>query len=331
MTAYVRIDDRWSYLGYRVVTLENECIRAQILPELGAKIFNLIHKPTDTNLLWHHPRVEPRSVPIGSNYDDNFSGGWDEVFPNDAPGRIGDEVYPDHGELWCQPWDYRIDRATDEEAVLHLRRPGAVTSTVVEKWITLVPEVMRLQFRHRITNVGRRRLDFLWKLHPALVVEEGDRVDVPGETAELVDPAFSRIREPQRFKWPTATPRSGTPVDFSVLPGATGERDFLYVLDLSAGWCALRRMKRGIGFGLVFPKEVFTSVWLFMSHGGWRGLHTLVLEPCTAYPKDLTVAIRSGSCAHLEPESVLDCEVSAVVFEGVDPVRAIEPDGTVVW
>lgn len=99
--SYVRIDDRWRYLGFPVVTLENARIRLDAIPELGAKVFRFVHKASDTDLLWHHPRIEPRAVPVGASYNDHFSGGWHELFPNDAPGRVGEEVYPDHGELWA--------------------------------------------------------------------------------------------------------------------------------------------------------------------------------------------------------------------------------------
>lgn len=324
------IDDRSSDRGHRVVTLENERIRLDVMPELGAKIFNLIHKASGTNLLWHNPRIEPRTVPFGASYDDNFCGGWDELFPNDAPGHVGGKAYPDHGELWCQPWHYRIVRADPDGVELYLSRAGAATTTVVEKWIVLEPGRPHARFHHRITNTGSRRLDFLWKLHPALAIDAGDHIDVPGAVGELVDPGFGRISEPRQFPWPVATPRGRAPIDFSVLPPLDGTRDFLYVRELSAGWCALRRLRLGVGFGLAFPHEVFTSVWLFVTNGGWRGLHTLVLEPCTAYPKDLVEAIRTGQCSHLEPGTSLECEVRAVAFEGTAPVRCIDLEGRVV-
>jgi hypothetical protein len=329
MTAFVSVDDRWAYRGQRIIVLENDCLRLEVMPDLGAKLFRFVDRATSADLLWHNPRVEPRAVPIGASYDDNFSGGWDELFPNDAPGRVGDEVYPDHGELWCQPWEHRVERR-GEEVELYLSRAGASTPTLVEKWITLGPGHRHVRFRHRITNTGMKRLDFLWKLHPALEFDAGDRIDIPGSSAELVDPDFGRIREPRRFRWPVAQTPNGAQIDFSVLPAPSDGRDFLYVRDLSAGWCALRRLSLGIGFGLAFPKNVFTSVWLFMTYGGWRGLRTVVLEPCTAYPKDLAEAIRAGTCSRLEPGASLECEVCAVAFAGAEPVRDILPDGTVV-
>ena len=322
------LDDQWSYRGYRAVTLENDHIKADVFPELGAKIYNLVHKRTGANLLWHHPRLELRDVPLGASYDDNFCGGWDELFPNDAAGPVGGQSYPDHGELWCQPWEHSVERSTSE-VTLHLRRPSVTTTTVVKKSITLRADESQLRFRHSIRNIGSATVQFLWKLHPALVIEAGDRLDIPGESGEIVDPKFGFVNGPSPFRWPVAAGPQGEPVDFSTVRSEDGTCDFVYVRNLRDGWCALRRTRLGVGLGLVFPKEVFSSVWVFMTFGGWRGLNTLVLEPCTAVPKDLNEAIRLGQCSRVEPGKALTCEIRGVVFDGVDPIRRIRPDGVV--
>lgn len=324
---FVRIDDRWSVRGLPVVTLENRQIRVVICPTLGARVLHFEHRASGIDMLWQNPRIEHRIVPIGASYDDNFAGGWDELFPNDLAGPVGDAIYPDHGELWCQPWDHTIEHADAESVTLYLRRTGAVTTTTVEKWITLRTNESQLRFRHRITNHGPAALDFLWKLHPALTVDEGDRIDVPGATGELVDPSFGRVTTPPHFSWPLAPQANGQAIDMSVVPPIDGTRDFVYVRDLSDGWCALRRTQHGIGFGLTFPTSVFNSVWLFMTFGGWRGYATVVLEPCTTVPKDLNAAIRAGTARRLATGASLECEVHAILFEGNDPLTGFADDG----
>ena len=106
--SFARIDDQWTHAGLRTIVLENDRIRVEILPELGARVNRIEHRASGTDLLWHNPRIEPRVVPIGASYDDNFAGGWDELFPNDLAGPVGDETYPDHGELWSQCWSLII-------------------------------------------------------------------------------------------------------------------------------------------------------------------------------------------------------------------------------
>src|SRR5512136_2394391 len=46
------VDVHWQYLGLQVVRLENELISIDVLPELGAKIYNFVHLSSDRNLLW---------------------------------------------------------------------------------------------------------------------------------------------------------------------------------------------------------------------------------------------------------------------------------------
>ena len=43
------------YRGLRVITLENELLRVQILPQAGAKIWQITYLPLDTELLWNNP------------------------------------------------------------------------------------------------------------------------------------------------------------------------------------------------------------------------------------------------------------------------------------
>jgi hypothetical protein len=48
-----------------------------------------------------------------------------------------------------------------------------------------------------------------------------------------------------------------------------------------------------------------------MTFGGWRGLYTVVLEPCTNLPKDLATACRAGRCASINPGAALETTVVA--------------------
>ena len=47
----VTVNDDWSYRGIRSVMLENEFVRVLVFPELGAKIYDLIYKPSQKNVL----------------------------------------------------------------------------------------------------------------------------------------------------------------------------------------------------------------------------------------------------------------------------------------
>jgi hypothetical protein len=59
-TAYVSHAVR----GLRTVELENDWFWVTLLPEVGAKIYDLVWKPTGRNYLWHNPRIAPKMYPI---------------------------------------------------------------------------------------------------------------------------------------------------------------------------------------------------------------------------------------------------------------------------
>ena len=195
----VTVDTCWQYCGMQTIILENNFLKVVILPELGAKILHLIHKPSDTEMLWQNPRLTPRPLPYGSNYDDNFFGGWDELFPNDEPVLIGGDRYPDHGEIWCQPWKYLIDEITESHATVHLWCFGSVSHTRMDKWITVKADRPVIQFRQKVTNLGSSPLDFLWKLHPALAISPNHRIDLPPCVMLRGDKEFSDLAGEERF------------------------------------------------------------------------------------------------------------------------------------
>jgi hypothetical protein len=53
-----RISFDWAYRGFGTCILENEFLKVTIVPEVGAKVHEMIFKPSDRDLLFHHPRVE---------------------------------------------------------------------------------------------------------------------------------------------------------------------------------------------------------------------------------------------------------------------------------
>jgi hypothetical protein len=330
MTERVTIDEHWHYRGLRALVVENSHLRLVILPELGGKLWSLVYKPYDREIFWRHPRVEPRSAPYGAAYDDFFSGGWDELFPNDATLTVNGDVYPDHGEWWALPFHWEITHRNDDEVTVHLWRGGVVTTTRVDRWITVRAGEPRLHLRYRIHNEGPRPLDFLWKLHPALAITPSTRIDLP-RSRVLPAGFFTERLDGKPFSWPHAQGADGQPVDMRVVPPPTSQAtDFYYATELAGGWCALTDGDTGVGFGLAFDPEVFRSVWVFAPYGGWRGLYAVLLEPCTGYPYQLDEAVAQGTASHLAPGAALETEVTAVLYHHTGEIHTITRAGEIV-
>lgn len=310
----VRLSTDWRYRGFRALVLENRHLRVVILPELGGKIWSILAKAQDREMLWHNPRVPPRAAPYGAAYDNWFCGGWDELFPNDTPVVIDGEPYPDHGEIWALAAEWEVVERSPDAVSIRLIHQGVAIPTTFAKTVTLRDGETKLRVEYEITNHGDRPLDVHWKLHPALPVTPGARLHLPVRRA-IIDPDFAAGFLEREFAWPHAEIASGAKLDMRELPAPdAGSTHFYYALELSAGWCGVTYPDERIGFGLEFDPEILPTVWIFGSYGGWRDLAVVILEPCTGYPVRLDEAIAQGTAHTLAPHQTLRTEVAASVF-----------------
>jgi hypothetical protein len=233
---------------------------------------------------------------FGSNYDDQFLGGWDELYPNDMPEELAGEPMPDHGELWAVPWTSRVG-ADDQQAWLELAAQGPITGTEVVKRLCLAdgPE---LTVDYTITNTGRQDQPFLWKSHIAVQLQPDTVVDLAAGEVLMHDFGVPRARPAGGvFDWP-GFESDGVRYDLRTLPDTSerGVAEFLQAKTLSDGSCGIWHPTAGTGLRLSWDPAELPSCWLFASYGGgWRGLDVLVLEPCTGYPLSVSEGVAVGT------------------------------------
>ncbi len=300
----------------KAVILENSQLSLNVFPELGAKIYDLIYKPIRKNVLWHNPQVKPRRVPFGTAFDDVWCGGWDEIFPNDAPSIVGSEKYPDMGEIWSIPWDYSIisRRESGKDAVtLTTSTTGPISPCKITRSVTLVKDEPAFHLSYTLKNVGDTTTRFLWKLHPSFEINDSSSILIPGRTG-IVDPRYQSLydRSGHKYQWPNTTGIDGATIELDKVPPPSAHTCSLhYVTDLREGWAKLRNPRDNYQITISFPKEVFHTIWLFLAYGGYRSLYTVVIEPSTSYPYDLAEAIREGRHSSLQPDQTLECKVDA--------------------
>lgn len=273
------------------IELDNGQLRVRVDPSRGGRVVSLFDHGTDREWAWTRSFEGPKPR-LGDDYDSNWTGGFEELFPNDAPTTVAGRRLPDHGELWFAEWS--VMSSGQQFAELRLRAP--VTGVEITKAFTL--DGSNLTVEYRLTHDGVEALPFLFKLHPAVAVHAGCRIELPGGHLEPVDPAFSAIL-PTGGPWPWPGP-----------PGASLEQchspesrlqEFVYVHDLPEGWCAVADDTLARRLRLSYSLTDFPYCWLFLTYGGWRDHEVVVLEPCTNYPKDLHRAIERGSTAWLAP------------------------------
>lgn len=288
--------------------LENGLMSVDILPELGGKIWSL-KRSNGIEWIWRNPHIAPKAIALGAEYDAHWIGGWEELFPNDAPGLFEGRELVDHGEWWSSNWTVE---PSDDPLEARLTLACRSVPAFCEKRVRLDPNRARLTISYKIKNSSAEALRFLFKQHLPVAITPEHQLELPGGRVTPVDPAFSRRLALGQFSWPLGAGPDGTAEDLSRLPPPERRlQEFVYVSELPEGWCGVRDTRSGERLRLSFDKTVFPHTWLFMTFGGWRNLYTVVLEPCTNKPKDLSEALKNGACARLGPGETLATEVVA--------------------
>ncbi|MDX2229634.1 MAG: DUF4432 family protein [Leptolyngbyaceae cyanobacterium bins.349] len=284
--------------------LANANLRLVIRPDLGGRIDQLQDCRTGYNWLWHpagYDANQSRSLPIGAAFDDHWTGGWDEIFPNDAAGEFQGWNLVDHGELWSQAWT--VTHA--EERSLTMQYQCQTVPVAVEKTITIAELAPVAQIQYTFQNQSDREIPFLFKQHCAIAIQPGDEIVLPDC---LIEPAFlefsKMIGQPGKTQFPTAIAADGREVDLRFTPPPSSQlQEFYYSSNLAQGECGIRNQQTQSTLLLQFDTADFPYVWLFQSYGGWRDFYMLVLEPCTTLPYDLELACQHGTVARLAPHA----------------------------
>lgn len=316
--------------GLRTILLENRHLRIVVLPEAGAKVWQITYKPLDADLLWNNPSVPPTRQILHACYDDTWSGGWDELFPNDEADALQGNALADHGELWTGEWQAEFFQM-ENSAGVHLRFTTPISNFLVEKTLFLRPQSTSLEIKYRLTNHGTDEFPFLFKLHPAFAVSTNHRIDFPPMTVRL-EPEFSGTLDgaPPIFPWPYA-PLGDRVLDLREVPDASSRAmNFFYGTGLASGWCGITNRATRLAAALRFDPKVFSSCWLFATHGGWRNLNVAVLEPATGYPFRMQSMINFGRARRLAPGESLETAVLISVQEGLTSIGGIKEDGQIL-
>jgi len=307
---------RRSKLGaLQTVDLENRWLKVRVLPEVGAKIYDLIWKPAGRNILWHNPRTEPQVYPIESEFDNYWCGGWDDGFPTCDTCTFRGQRYPDLGEMRSLRWKVDSARSSAHGATAQFSAFGPISPVRAVKTVALAATAPVVQMRYQVTNLGPMNVDFLWGTHPALAITENTILRIPARHAvvgQSNDPAYGQTG--RRYDWPLFE-IGGQKIEMNKVRGASANLCIgHYAVDLEAGWYAVEDASTGEGFLLAFPLAQCPCLWLWLNYGGWRGHHHVILEPWTGWPVNLADAFERKATRSLQPGEEFSVEVKATVY-----------------
>lgn len=277
--------------GIDIISGENDFIRFSIAPSLGGKITSIFNKQSDKEFLWRNENLPMKQQTAGADYDSNFYGGMDELLPNDIPEAIDGIAYPDHGELWTTPLDFH-----QEEDKISVFGKLEMSRLAYKKTVRLEENAPIVYLDYRIKNESASTRRFLWKLHAALNIQEGDQLLTSAKKAKVVDPAYSRFSDLDEFNWPFIQKTSAAAV-----PERNNSVDFFYLYDSEEAEMGFWDKTADNLFRLEYDKAIFPYQWYFASYGGFLDHYTAILEPCSSMPMSINEAARLKQCTLLEP------------------------------
>jgi len=337
--------------GRRVLVLENELIRVELLPDKGSDIVSFLHKPSDTDAMWHSEIGLRRPGEDGRRpaddltaFMDRYEGGWQECFPNGGQSvTYRGAPIPFHGELWAAAWDVRVEEETPERVVVALVVETARTPFRVEKRLTLTAGRPVLTIDETIENRSASGFPVMWGHHPAFgapFVDASCRIDLPacaGATHPGPPAPDAVLAQDRPFTWPHAPLAAGGTLDLREVPGREARRsEWVSLSGMEEGWYGVTNRSRRVGFGMRWDVAVFPYLWFWQVWGGgadypwWGREYDFALEPWTSRPDSgLLEAIANGTARTIAGGERLSTRIHAVMWDGRDGIAGIDADGNI--
>lgn len=246
-----RVDD-----GDRIIILQTDDLRVEINVDAGAHIYRILHRPSQTELLYRDPR--------GSRH--HRLGGWFELFPNAGPGGTWrDRHVSQHGDVRKQPWRWESTVRCGSSLEVRLSARSRDLPLLIARRVRLTVEGA-IELREVVTNPTRHALPYLWGHH----VTFGTQLMGPDSRIEL-PPMELFAHEPAHPRAPYAPGARGRLHD---LPGRDGGRIdlsrwpqgrftvMLLAEDLTQHWCRVSD-PRGVAATLTWDERAFPALWLW--------------------------------------------------------------------
>jgi len=335
------------------VVLENEVISTTVLPSKGADTYEFISKPDDVDILWKSPwGLRPpeaihATVDSGAAWLEAYEGGWQEIFPNGGTANTYRGVELNfHGEASLAVWDYEVQESGGNVAEVLFTTRLRRSPFRIERTMRIEADRPVLQFRERITNVGREDLEAMWGHHPAYgapFLSGACRIDTNARTVHADDEITSALNPLTRggtFTCPQGE-RDGVATDLSVVAGDDDppHETMAYLSDFNGehGWYGITNTQLGLGVGMVWPVAVFPYAWFWQEmHAGagfpWYGeVYVMAIEPFTSMPgHGLSKVIEKTQTQIAIPAGQsVGVEFAAVLYHSQTGIAGIAPDGSV--
>ncbi|RKP54482.1 DUF5107 domain-containing protein [Cohnella endophytica] len=182
-----RIEDEKKLQSYKIVVLENEYVRIEIMPELGGRIYRALDKTNDYDFVYYNRVIKPALVGLAGPW---ISGGIEFNWPqHHRPNTYG-------------PVEYRLTENEDGSATVWVSEIDRMYGTKVTAGFTLFPGKAYLEISAQLYNRTPVSQTFLWWANPAVAVNDHTQSVFPPDVTAVFDHGK---RDVSRFPIATGT------------------------------------------------------------------------------------------------------------------------------
>ncbi|BBI32682.1 DUF5107 domain-containing protein [Cohnella abietis] len=182
-----KIDDEKKPQPYRMVILENDYLRIEIMPELGGRIYRAIDRTNQYDFVYYNQVIKPALVGLAGPW---ISGGIEFNWPqHHRPNTYG-------------PVEYRLEKREDGSATVWVSEIDRMYGTKVTAGFTLYPDKAYLEISAQLYNRTPEPQTFLWWANPAVAVNDHTQSVFPPDVTAVFDHGK---RDVSRFPIATGT------------------------------------------------------------------------------------------------------------------------------
>lgn len=266
------------------VFLENERLRAAVLPLRGGKTASLFYKPERFELLFQNPKPFYSEARLFDPFGEHEACGFDDAFPTVDACRVrsgGRELsYPDHGEIWSTPLSYEAegDRVT-------FSCKCRTVPCRYEKTLSLLED--GVEYAYRITNTGEADFPYLWAFHCLVRYSGGMRLIFPRGVRRVENILDSPSLGPAGtlYRFPGGLTSGGERRDLTAVPAArSGAMEKIRVRGaVVKGRCGYEYPSRNVRAVVEYDAKKLPCLEFWCTAGGYRGDCNCAFEPSTSF------------------------------------------------
>ncbi|WP_206669696.1 DUF4432 family protein [Paenibacillus luteus] len=311
-----RVMDDLQYKGYRSILLENDLIQIILLLDRGGEPVRWLHKPTDTDFIWHTRMGLLPQHALYPDYQMTYMGGWQEMLPEVSQTHVYRGAMVHRGESAITPWDYELIREDEEEIRVRLSNRLRSLPLKVEKTFILRRGETIVRLEETVINESPKPLEFNWGHHLAFgapFLNEHSTVEFEhGSTVVNMETG-------ERSEWPRMPGHYGN-IDLSFL-AAPGTSRPLLAVECTTGNYRLNGSSEGLALSVSWDAAIWPYTWYWQnfaadSDAPFFGCeYNIGLEPFNVPQKwTLAEAAARGAALRLDPYGSLSAWLTIEVI-----------------